>query len=83
MRKARLTRHCGDLKLRKTVDAPLDVLNDDQVWTVSYANFSETVAVQPIRTIEVFPYVGDATPPGGPTRNPVSQFTGELEDDAE
>jgi uncharacterized repeat protein (TIGR01451 family) len=69
----------GDLKLRKTVDAPLDVLNDDQVWTVSYANFSETVAVQPIRTIEVFPYNGDATPPGGPTRNPVSQFTGELE----
>ena len=69
----------SDLKLRKTVDAPLDVLNDDQVWTVSYANFSETVAVQPIRTIEVFPYVGDATPPGGPTRNPASQFTGELE----
>jgi hypothetical protein len=62
----------GDLKLRKTVDAPLDVLNDDQVWTVSYANFSETVAVQPIRTIEVFPYNGDATPPGGPTRNPAS-----------
>jgi uncharacterized repeat protein (TIGR01451 family) len=69
----------GDLKLRKTVDAPLDVLNDDQVWTVSYANFSETVAVQPIRTIEVFPYNGDATPPGGPTRNPASNFNGALE----
>ena len=71
----------ADLKLRKTVDAPLDVLNDDQVWTVAYANFSETVAVQPIRTIEVFPYMdgaGDGTPPGGPTRNPSSLFDGAL-----
>lgn len=68
----------GDMKLRKTVDAPLDVLNDDQVWTISYANFSETVAVQPVRTIEVFPYNGDATPPGGPTRSPASNFDGKY-----
>ena len=69
----------GDMKLRKTVDAPLDVLNDDQVWTISYANFSETVSVQPVRTIEVFPYNGDATPPGGPTRSPASNFDGAYE----
>lgn len=70
----------GELKLRKSVDAPLDPLNDDQVWTVSYANFSDTISFGPVRTIEVFPYMpSDFAPLNGPQRNPASDFEGALE----
>ncbi len=68
----------GEIKLRKTVDAPLDVLNDDQNYTLSMQNFSETLTVGAPTFIEVFPYNGDATPPGGVNRSPSSNFHGDL-----
>lgn len=68
----------GEVKLRKAVDAPLDVLNDDQVYTLSMQNFSETLTVAAPTMIEVFPYNGDSTPPGGANRSPASSFTGDL-----
>ncbi|NYF08985.1 hypothetical protein HDC94_000141 [Leifsonia sp. AK011] len=69
----------GELKLRKTVDAPLDVLNDDQRYTMSLQNFSQTLTVGAPTFIEVFPFNGDATPLGGVNRSPASNFEGELE----
>ena len=68
----------GEIKLRKSVDAPLDVLNDDQKYSLSLQNFSETLTVGAPTIIEVFPYNGDATPPGGINRTPASSFTGAL-----
>lgn len=69
----------GDIKLRKSVDAPLDVLNDDQSYTLSMQNFSQTLTVFAPTIIEVFPYNGDANPPGGVNRSPASSFSGALE----
>lgn len=69
----------GEVKLRKTVDAPLDVLNDGQDYTLSMQNFSQTLTVGAPTIIEVFPYNGDDTPPGGVNRSPASAFHGILE----
>jgi hypothetical protein len=68
----------GEVKLRKTVDAPLDPLNDTQVYKLSAQNFSDTLSVGAPTIIEVFPYNGDALPLGGINRNPPSAFTGAL-----
>lgn len=68
----------GDVKLRKRVDAPLDVVNDDQQYTLSMQNFSETLTIAAPTLIEVFPYNGDQTPPGGVNRNPGSAYHGDL-----
>lgn len=69
----------GEIKLRKTVDAPLDVLNDDQLYTMSIQNFSDTLSVGAPTIIEVFPFNGDGTPLGGANRSPASNFEGALE----
>lgn len=69
----------GEVKLRKTVDAPLDVLNDEQNYTMSIQNFSDTLTVAAPTIIEVFPFNGDGTPLGGVNRSPASNFEGALE----
>ncbi len=69
----------GEIKLRKTVDAPLDVLNDDQLYTMSLQNFSQTLTIGAPTFIEVFPFNGDGTPLGGVNRSPASDFEGALE----
>ncbi len=68
----------GAVKLRKTVDVPLDLLNDDQLYTLSAQNFSDRNTVAAPTIIEVFPYNGDGTPLGGANRNPPSSFSGTL-----
>ncbi|MEI2821801.1 MAG: hypothetical protein V9E81_17180 [Marmoricola sp.] len=59
----------GQVKLRKKVDAPLDVLNDDQKYTLSMQNFSDTLTIKAPTFIEVFPYNGDGSVPGGVNRS--------------
>ncbi|HAP76268.1 MAG TPA: hypothetical protein DCR14_09320, partial [Acidimicrobiaceae bacterium] len=68
----------GEIKLRKRVDATLDVLNDDQQYTLSAQNFSETLTVGAPTIIEVFPYNGDATNTANVNRNPGSNYDGAL-----
>ena len=66
------------LRVKKTVDAPLDPTNDDQVWTLFAKNFSSL----PIKTptiIDVLPWNGDSasTPAtGSVSRVPASNFHG-------
>ena len=68
----------GEVKLRKKVDAPLDVLNDDQKYTLSMQNFSDTLTIKAPTFIEVFPYNGDGSVPGGVNRVPASNYDGVL-----
>lgn len=68
----------GEIKLRKTVDAALDPLDDAQVYRLSAQNFSDTLTIGAPTIIEVFPYNGDGVTPGGVNRNPPSNFVGAL-----
>ncbi len=67
----------GGLQLRKTVDAPLDLVNDDQTYSLAIRNLSGTLTVGAPTIIELLPYNGDASATGL-TRSPGSNFTGEY-----
>ncbi|MEI2707119.1 MAG: DUF5979 domain-containing protein [Ilumatobacteraceae bacterium] len=67
----------GGLQLRKTVDAPLDLVNDDQTYSLAIRNLSGTLTVGAPTIIELIPYNGDASATGL-TRSPGSNFTGEY-----
>ena len=49
----------GRFAVEKSVDHPLDFQNDDQVWTMVWANTSDTLPFAAPDVIEVFPYNGD------------------------
>lgn len=63
-------------KVQKTVDATRDLLDDDQVWTITMRNFSSVVNPETPSMLEVFPYIGDATSINGGQRAPASAFSG-------
>ena len=53
----------GDVKVSKTVDAALDDRNDDQVFTLSWANFSDIIEIDKPVIIDRLPYNGDDNVP--------------------
>ncbi|MFV0309682.1 MAG: DUF5979 domain-containing protein [Desertimonas sp.] len=68
--------NAGGLRLFKQVDATLDLMNDDQHYTLTVQNLSLTLSVAAVTVIDVLPYVGDGT--GSLPRNPASAFSGDL-----
>ncbi|MBK0422202.1 DUF11 domain-containing protein [Leucobacter sp. CSA2] len=66
----------GSLQLKKSVDAPLDVQDKNQVYTLQVRNFAETLRVQAPTIIDVMPYNGDATNDALVNRNPASKYSG-------
>ena len=62
----------GEIQVSKTVDSPLDDMNDGQAYTLSWVNFSAALEIETPTVIDVFPYNGD-------NNNPPSRFTGILE----
>ena len=61
----------GEIQVSKTVDSPLDDMNDGQVYTLSWANFSAALEIAAPVMIDVFPYNGD-------NNNPQSSFAGVM-----
>ena len=55
--------------INKSVDALLDLLNDDQVYTLTVANMSGT-PTSPLTLIEVLPYHGDGAGSAAPLTRP-------------
>ncbi|PZU46968.1 MAG: hypothetical protein DI566_06525 [Microbacterium sp.] len=66
----------GELRVRKDVDATLDLADDPQVYSLRLKNFSSTLAVQRPTVIDVLANVGDGTSAGGVVRDPASDFAG-------
>jgi uncharacterized repeat protein (TIGR01451 family) len=62
----------GSIQVSKKVDMPLDDRNDDQVYTLSWANFASAYIVDKPVIIDVFPYNGDTG------KSPPSSFSGNL-----
>ncbi len=72
----------GGFKLGKEVDQPLDFEDDQQVWTLTWANFSAVIPIDVPYIYELFPYNGDG--PGDLSTKPItSNFTGHYELTAE
>lgn len=67
----------GSIQLSKKVDVTLDDLNDDQVYTLSWASFAASFAISAPTIIDVFPFNGDDGV--NSPRSPPSNFTGSLE----
>ena len=61
----------GEIQLNKTVDSPLDDMNDGQTYTLSWANFSAALEIAAPVMIDVFPYSGD-------NNTPQSDFAGVM-----
>lgn len=59
----------GEVKVSKTVDAPLDDQSDTQTFKLSWSNFSKSLKIGKPVIIDVFPYNGD-------TLVPPSSFSG-------
>ncbi|MFZ4812086.1 MAG: SdrD B-like domain-containing protein [Ilumatobacteraceae bacterium] len=68
----------GQVQLNKQVESSLDGPNEEQRYTLTMANFSQTLTIGAPTIIEVFPYDGDGTPPGSVNRVPASSFRGAL-----
>lgn len=72
----------GQLALRKAVDQIIDPRNDEQVWTLTWANTSENLPFEPEDVIDVFPWNGDGLQAGNTlsTREGfASDFNGTLQ----
>ncbi|WP_038141918.1 IPTL-CTERM sorting domain-containing protein [Thiothrix lacustris] len=70
----------GSIQLSKQVDMPLDDLNDDQVYTISWANFAASFTINSPTVIDVLPFTsggGDGSASKSP-RTPASDFHGKL-----
>ena len=62
----------GEIQVNKTVDSPLDDMNDGQIYTLSWANYSAALEIAAPTVIDVFPFNGD-------NNNPPSSFAGIIE----
>lgn len=70
----------GSIQVSKAVDVPLDPLNDDQVYTISWANFAPAFTINEPTIIDVFSFMsgsGDGEGSLSP-RIPTSNFHGDL-----
>ncbi|WP_022952807.1 SdrD B-like domain-containing protein [Leucothrix mucor] len=65
----------GEIQVSKTVDVPLDDRNDEQVYTMSWSNFSAAIRINNPVAIDILPFNGD----GILERSPPSSFNGVLE----
>ncbi len=71
----------GSMQLSKAVDASFDGLDQDQVYSLSWANFAATFEIDPPVVIDVFSFMsgsGDGVGSNSP-RIPTSNFTGDFE----
>ncbi len=66
----------GEIRTAAAIDVQLDSINDTQVHTLKWLNFSETTAIASPVMINVLPYVGDNQ--GLSQRDPASQYAGTL-----
>ena len=67
----------GSIQTSKTVDSTLDDVNDTQNYTLSWANFAPSFAIDPPTIIDVFPFNGDDGP--NSERTPKTEMNGTLE----
>jgi len=67
----------GSIQTSKKVDSTLDDVNDTQGYTLSWANFAPSFAIDPPTVIDVLPFNGDDGP--NSPRTPKSEFAGTLE----
>ncbi|WP_181389760.1 SdrD B-like domain-containing protein [Leucothrix pacifica] len=65
----------GEIQVSKKVDVPLDDRNDDQVYTLSWSNFSAAIEIAKPVVIDILPFNGDSVL----DRSPASSFSGTLE----
>ncbi|MBC9943181.1 DUF11 domain-containing protein [Leucobacter sp. cx-328] len=72
----------GGLQLKKTVDAPLDLQDKDQVYTLQVKNFAEALRYAAPTVIDVLPYNGDKVNSANVNRNPASDYEGTSKLDA-
>jgi hypothetical protein len=66
----------GSIQVSKKVDLTLDDVNDDQVYTLSWANFAASFGIDKPTIIDVLPFVGDSGT--NSPRTPASNFQGVL-----
>ncbi len=66
----------GSIQIDKKVDLTLDNANDTQVYTLSWANFAASFAIDAPTIIDVLPFVGDDS--GSSPRTPASSFQGQM-----
>ncbi len=69
----------GSIQASKTVDLTLDDVDDDQVHTLGFGNFSANFTIEPPVVIDVLPWNGDGTPGNPNFRDPASDFAGTIE----
>lgn len=72
----------GQLAVHKAVDQSIDPRNDEQIWTLTWANTSENLPFEPEDVIDVFPWNGDSLQAGNAnsTREGfASDYTGTLQ----
>lgn len=67
----------GSIQTSKVVKSTLDDVNNTQDYTLSWANFAPSFAIDPPTVIDVLPFNGDDGP--NSTRTPKSEFSGRLE----
>lgn len=67
----------GSIQLSKKADTTLDNQNDNQTYTISWANFAASFSIAAPTVIDVLPYNGDATATNS-ERSPSSNFVGTL-----
>lgn len=65
----------GEIQVSKSVDVSLDDRNDEQVYTLSWANFSAAIKIAAPVAIDILPFNGDEVL----NRSPASSFSGVLE----
>ncbi|WP_210219511.1 IPTL-CTERM sorting domain-containing protein [Thiothrix unzii] len=70
----------GSIQVAKKVDMPLDDLDDDQVYTLSWANFAPAFKINKPTIIDVLPFMsGDGDGADAKSaRTPASNFHGKL-----
>ncbi len=78
----------GNIQISKKVDMPLDDMNDEQVYTISWANFAASFSINAPTLIDVFSFTsgtgdGSALDSGGAyislsPRTPASDFHGQF-----
>ncbi|PIE34540.1 MAG: hypothetical protein CSA55_00575, partial [Ilumatobacter coccineus] len=71
----------GGIRIKKSVDQALDYPDDDQLWTLRWANLSDTVAASAVDLIDVLPFNGDGAVAGSlaPRDDFPSEYTGTLQ----
>jgi uncharacterized repeat protein (TIGR01451 family) len=65
----------GEIQVSKSVDVPLDDRNDEQVYTLSWSNFSAAIKIAAPVMIDILPFNGDSVL----NRSPASSFSGVLD----